>query len=305
MVSRSGTLTYEAVQAMTDAGVGQSTCVGIGGDPIIGTTFLDVLQLFAADDGTDAIVLIGEIGGAAEETAAAWAAEHLRDVPKVAFIAGRTAPEGKRMGHAGAIISGGAGTAASKVAALEAAGFLVAGSRSSCRRCCATPAIEARERPMTHLMDLVAGKAEEILLVIGLDDLAALDDRRRFPAHVALGGGLDPTWLDLFAEAVRTVTGGDGPSSFLDARIELDSPDDEESQRTIERVDPAWIGAVARVLDGKIDAVAAAWIDLVEEELGGLARDEKPWIRQLAGQLVQFSRTADRAPDVLFAWSLR
>jgi succinyl-CoA synthetase alpha subunit len=128
VVSRSGTLTYEAVQAMSDAGVGQSTCVGIGGDPIIGTSFLDVLQLFAADPATDAIVLIGEIGGAAEEEAAAWAAEHLRDVPKAAFIAGRTAPEGKRMGHAGAIISGGAGTAASKVTALEAAGFAVAGS---------------------------------------------------------------------------------------------------------------------------------------------------------------------------------
>jgi succinyl-CoA synthetase alpha subunit len=128
VVSRSGTLTYEAVQAMSDAGIGQSTCVGIGGDPIIGSTFLDVLKLFAADRETEAIVLIGEIGGSAEEEAAAWAAENLAAVPKAAFIAGRTAPEGKRMGHAGAIISGGSGTAESKVAALEAAGFMVAGS---------------------------------------------------------------------------------------------------------------------------------------------------------------------------------
>jgi succinyl-CoA synthetase alpha subunit len=128
VVSRSGTLTYEAVQAMTDAGVGQSTCVGIGGDPIIGTTFLDVLQLFAADPETQAVILIGEIGGAAEEEAAAWAAEHLADMPRAAFIAGRTAPEGRRMGHAGAIISGSSGTAASKVSALEAAGFRVAAS---------------------------------------------------------------------------------------------------------------------------------------------------------------------------------
>jgi succinyl-CoA synthetase alpha subunit len=130
VVSRSGTLTYEVVQALTDAGIGQSTCVGIGGDPITGTSFVDVLELFRDDPETEAIVLIGEIGGSAEEDAAAYAARELRDVPVVAFIAGRTAPEGRRMGHAGAIISGGSGTAHAKVAALEAAGALVADTPS-------------------------------------------------------------------------------------------------------------------------------------------------------------------------------
>ena len=128
LVSRSGTLTYEVVQAMTDARIGQSTCVGIGGDPVAGSTFTDILELFAKDPETEGLVLMGEIGGNAEETAAAWKQANLPKVPMVAFIAGRTAPPGRRMGHAGAIISGSGGTAEHKIAALEAAGIRVADS---------------------------------------------------------------------------------------------------------------------------------------------------------------------------------
>ncbi|MCB0209286.1 MAG: succinate--CoA ligase subunit alpha [Anaerolineae bacterium] len=125
LVSRSGTLTYEVVQALTDKGIGQSTAVGIGGDPIIGTKFIDCLQLFESDPLTDQVVLIGEIGGTDEQVAAQFIADHMSK-PVTAFIAGRTAPPGKRMGHAGAIIQGGEGTAEEKIRALEAVGVKVA-----------------------------------------------------------------------------------------------------------------------------------------------------------------------------------
>lgn len=125
MISRSGTLTYEAAAMLAAAGIGNSTVVGIGGDPIIGTTFIDLLPLFNNDLGTDAVVMIGEIGGADEEHAAAWIAEHMNK-PVVAFVSGRTAPKGKRMGHAGAIIMGNVGTAESKLAALADARVPVA-----------------------------------------------------------------------------------------------------------------------------------------------------------------------------------
>ena len=151
-------------------------------------------------------------------------------------------------------------------------------------------------------MDLVAGNSKEILLAITMGDWVGLGDRSRVDAHLSLGGGLDPTWLDLFAEAVRTVTGRDEPADFIDARQELEGA--QMTERSVERIDRAWLGAIARLADRDVDAIAGRWIDLVEEDLGELPREEKPWIRQLAGEIVHFARASDKSSDVLFAWAL-
>lgn len=152
-------------------------------------------------------------------------------------------------------------------------------------------------------MDLVAGDVREILLAISVDDRDALADPTRFTAFLSMGGGLDPTWLDLFSEACRDVTGSGDPVDFIDARRELDGQGDI-GERTIERVDEGWIRALAGIADHDVDRVAGRWIDLLDEEFGALPREDKPWIRQLASDLVEFARSADRAPDVLFSWSL-
>jgi len=156
---------------------------------------------------------------------------------------------------------------------------------------------------MGLVMDLVAGDSREILLAVAVDDLAAFDDRARFPAHLSFGGSIDPTWLDLFSQAVRAVTGRDDPVDFLEARTELDGPDGDGT-RTVERIDRDWVGAIARLDDRELDAIAGRWIDLLEEELGELAREEKPSVRVFATQIVDFARRADRAPAVILAWSL-
>ncbi len=150
-------------------------------------------------------------------------------------------------------------------------------------------------------MDLVAGDARDIVLVLSIDDTQAFEDGDRFVAHLPLGGGLDPTWLDLFSEAVRSVTGGDGPGDFLDARSELDGA--VEGERIVDRVDPEWVEQVAAVPDDLVGALAGRWTELLEEELGLLPREEKPWIRDLTGRIVGFSREAAGARDVVFAWA--
>jgi hypothetical protein len=156
---------------------------------------------------------------------------------------------------------------------------------------------------MSLVMDLVAGRQKEILLVVATDDLAAFADRNRFPAHLTFGGIVDPTWLDLFSQAARVVTGRDDPMDFLEARSELEGPADPGG-RTVERVDAGWITAIAMLDDHELDALTGRWIDLLEEELGDLPREEKPSIRKFAQDIVAFARRADSAPAVILAWSL-
>ena len=156
---------------------------------------------------------------------------------------------------------------------------------------------------MGLVMDLVAGRQKDILLCIATDDLAAFSDRRRFAANLTFGGMIDPTWLDMFSQAVRSVTSRDDPVDFFEARSELEGPADPGG-RTVEHVDPGWITAIAMLDDRDLDAVTGRWIDLLEEELGQLSAEEKPWIRLLASEVVAFCRAADRSDAVFFAWSL-
>ena len=157
---------------------------------------------------------------------------------------------------------------------------------------------------MGLVMDLVAGNEREILVAVATDNLAAFEDRRRFAAHLTFGGIVDPTWLDLFSQAVRAVTGRDNPVDFLEARTELEGPSSEGPVRTVELVHPAWITALAMLEDRDLDAITGQWIDLLEDELGDLPREEKPSIRKFAREIVDFARQADPAPAVILAWSL-
>jgi len=154
---------------------------------------------------------------------------------------------------------------------------------------------------MSSLMELVAGDARDIVLALSVDDTTAFEDGDRFVAPLPLGGGLDPTWLDLFSEAVRSVTGNDDCSDFLDARSEIDG--NMQGERIVDRVDPEGIEQVAAVPDAQLGHLAGRWIELLEEELGLLPREEKPWIRDLAGRIVTFARAATGARDVVFAWA--
>jgi hypothetical protein len=157
-------------------------------------------------------------------------------------------------------------------------------------------------------MDLVAGDAREILLAISVDDWVGLRDRGRFHAYISLGGGMDPVWLDLFSRAVRDVVGSASPGSFRDAACPLESrPQNSLSHlgdRTIERVDPHWIDEVAALPDDRVARVAARWIELIDAEICEVEPDEKPMLRALTGDLIDFCRSAADAEDVLFAWSI-
>jgi hypothetical protein len=155
---------------------------------------------------------------------------------------------------------------------------------------------------MGSLMDLVSGDARDIVLALSIDDVAAFEDPDRFVAYLPLGGGLDPTWLDLFAEAVRSVTGLEDLTDFLDARTAVAGAA-AQAERIVGRVDRAWIEVVARVPDERLGALAGRWIELLEEELGLLPREEKPWIRDLAERIVSFCRASTGARDVVFAWA--
>lgn len=151
-------------------------------------------------------------------------------------------------------------------------------------------------------MELIAGDAREILVVLGAAEIGVTTERERYRAHLPMSGAIDPTWLDLFADAARSALDADSPADFLDARVELGGAG--EGALTIERVDPSWVTAVARVPESSIDAIAGRWIDRLEEELGPISGEEKPWIRELASDLLAFCRAADREPDVVFVWEL-